>query len=97
LLATTGMPASAGGMQREGVEGVLALAPVRVSSRCRRVAELALPVGQLLFGQVVAAFGGQAPGQAVAPGHCEQAGVLRSHSGRTATRHRCDGLPSRRA
>ncbi len=64
--------ALAGGHQRELVERFLAVAAGAGQLQVQAIAEHALPVGQLLFGQVMAAFAGQASGQALAPGQREQ-------------------------
>ena len=60
------------GVQGKGIEGVLALAPGAGQLQAKVVAEAALPVGQLLPGQVLAVFAGQASGQAFAAGQQDQ-------------------------
>ena len=64
--------AHAGRVQGEAVEGFLAVAIGAGQLQVQAVAEAALPVGQMLLGQIMAALGKQAPGQALAPGQCEQ-------------------------
>ena len=61
------------GVQREGVERVLAVALGAGQFKVQVVAEAALQVGQVLFGVFVATARGQAPGVAVAAGDGEQA------------------------
>ncbi len=65
-------PALAGGLQGELVEGFFAVAAGAGQFQVQAIAEHALPVGELLLGQVMAAVTGQAPGEAVAAGQCKQ-------------------------
>ncbi|MNM42531.1 hypothetical protein D3C81_533730 [compost metagenome] len=67
--------ALAGGHQRELVEALFAVTAGAGQLQVQAVAEHALPVGQLLFGQIVLAIQRQAPGQAVTAGQGEQVGV----------------------
>ncbi|MNM95711.1 hypothetical protein D3C81_1081670 [compost metagenome] len=64
--------ALAGGHQCELVEGFFAVALGAGEFQVQAIAEHALPIGELLLGQVMAAFTGQAPGQALAAGQGEQ-------------------------
>ena len=68
-------PAARGDVQREGVEGVLALPSGAHQLQVQALAEAALEVGYGRFREVVAAPGEQLPGVRLRPGQREQAGV----------------------
>jgi hypothetical protein len=78
LDATTGMPRAAG-VQGEAVERLLAVATGAGQLQAQVAVEVALPVGQLLLGQVVAVLRGQAAGQALAAGQQDQAAAALAH------------------
>jgi hypothetical protein len=83
-------------MQREGVEGVFALAPGAGELQVQVLAEAALQVGQMLLGQLVAAARGQTRGMALAPGDGEQAPQLPCSQARSMATPSVRWPPSRR-
>ncbi len=76
LLAITGTPRKPAACSANWLNASLALAPGAGQLQVQTVAEDALPIGQLLFGQVMPVLAEQPPDQAFAAGEGEQVVVM---------------------